>query len=85
MTVITFAERYGMEKGREEGLKAGRLEAIEALLELRFAADGLALMPAIRQQSDVKVLQDLLQCVKTAASLDEVRRQLPATDRPASP
>ena len=40
MPFVTFAERYGKEKGliegRIEGRKEGRYEVIEVALELRF-------------------------------------------------
>lgn len=41
MTFTTTAERVGLEKGLAEGLLAG----IALGLKLRFAAEGLALMP----------------------------------------
>jgi hypothetical protein len=80
---VTYAERRGLEKGREEGLEKGREEgllegkkgSIEAVLEVRFPQDVRALMPAVRQSSQMAELDRLLQLAKTA-SLEEVRSAL---------
>lgn len=82
MTFITTPERVareegleqGLEQGREEGREEGLLEGIESLLELRFAAEGLALMPEIRQIRDAEVLRQVLARAKHAASPDDVRQ-----------
>ncbi len=58
------------------GLRRGRLEGIEALLDLKFGAKGLDLMPLIRH-SEVGPLEGILFGIKAAASLDDVRRLLP--------
>ncbi len=42
-------------------------------LELKFGADGLALIPELRQLSDPARLEAVLGSLKTAASLAEVR------------
>lgn len=86
MPLISTAERVGLEKGMAEGLVKGReegrevgreeglLEGIEALLELRFAAPGLALMPEIRQIEDTELLRKILQSAKTAAGPETLRQ-----------
>lgn len=86
MTFITTPERVareegleqgleqGREQGREEGREEGLLEGIESLLELRFAAEGLALMPEIQQIRDANVLRQVLARAKHAASPDDVRQ-----------
>lgn len=73
VSYISFAERYGMEQGLEKGL----LQGIEVALELKFQAEGLALFSAIQQQKDVDLLQRILATVRTATTLDDVRRLLP--------
>ena len=82
MTFITTPERVamenglaeglakGIEKGREEGLLAG----IEALLEVRFADLGLALLPDIRQIQDANLLRQVLASIKHADTPDAVRQ-----------
>jgi hypothetical protein len=54
----------------QESLLAG----IEAVLEVKFGAEGLKLLPEIRELQDVEMLRAILQTSKTAASPDEVRR-----------
>jgi hypothetical protein len=63
---VTSFERLA----REEGL----LEGIEAFLEFRFGAAGVQLMPEVRKLEDVDKLRAVLQAVKTATTLDEVRQ-----------
>ena len=90
MTFITTAERVGMEKGLAEGLAKGRqegiekgiekgieeglLEGIEALLETRFGAAGLALLPEIRDAQNAGMLRQIMASLKHADSPEVVRR-----------
>ena len=60
----------GLTQGRLEGLRSG----IEAVLDIRFGAAGLALMDRIRHLDDPVRLEDLLQAVRREPSLDAVRR-----------
>jgi hypothetical protein len=62
---ITTPERYG--------LVTGRLEGIEAILELRFRDAGNQLMPEIRLISDPEQLEKILQAAKTVASPEALR------------
>jgi hypothetical protein len=67
----------GIEKGREQGLQKGRegmLVAIEALLELKFQAEAPGLMPEVRAITDVDVLSRVCQGIKTANTVDDLRR-----------
>jgi hypothetical protein len=72
MPYVTSTERMLMDKGRLEGLRDG----IAALLEVRFGAEGLRLVPAIQAMNDPQRLQAILTATKTAAQLDDVRRLL---------
>jgi hypothetical protein len=63
---ITTPERYG--------LATGRLEGIEAILELRFRDAGSQLMPEIRVISDPQTLEQILHAAKTVASPEELRK-----------
>jgi hypothetical protein len=63
-------------------LRDGLLRGIEALLEVRFGTAGLELMPEIRQIHDHVVLDKVLTKIKTAASLDDVRRVWTRKRRP---
>lgn len=70
MPFVTTGERIGMEKGLREGLLAG----IELGLDLKFAAEGLKLMPEIRRLTDVEVLRSIHQSIKAAGAPEELRR-----------
>ncbi len=66
MPFITTPERVGHRRGLRMG--------IEALLDVRFGAEGLKLMPEIHEIHEEEKLEAILQALKTATSLDEVRR-----------
>lgn len=69
MPYITTAERIGRAEGRAEGL----IEGIDAMLDMKFGQAGLALMPEIQHIDDIAILEQLLQVIKSATALDEVR------------
>ena len=69
MPYITTAERIGRAEGRAEGL----IEGIDAMLDMTFGQAGLALMPEIQHIDDIAILERLLQVIKSATALDEVR------------
>ncbi len=73
MPFIDIFERKAIEKARAEGLEQGLKQGIEAVLETKFGAAGLELMPEIRQIRDPAVLGKVLARLRTAARLDEVR------------
>jgi hypothetical protein len=83
MPFVTFAERFGFEKGqaqgREEGKKETLLPAIETILELKFGSEAASLLPALRQTTDLEVLEKVFHSIKTATTLDELRRLLPGS------
>ena len=66
MPFVTIAERVGMEKGL--------LEGIEECLQLKFGAEGLKLMPELRELQDHELLRAVLRAIRTAASPEELRR-----------
>jgi hypothetical protein len=73
MNHVTTAERYGLEQGLEQGRIGGLLAGVEAILDFRFGAAGTELLPMLRQIGDADRLEAILQQIKTASSLDEVR------------
>jgi hypothetical protein len=54
----------------QESLVAG----IAAVLEVRFGAEGVKLLPEIREWQDVEMLRTILETSKTTASPEELRR-----------
>jgi hypothetical protein len=76
MPFITTPERIG----RQQGLKEGLLKGIEALLDLRFGAPGLQLMPQVRSFQDADGLENILKKVKTATTFEEVQRACAGSD-----
>jgi hypothetical protein len=66
MPFIDIAERVGMEKGL--------LKGIEVCLKLKFGAQGLDLMPELRELQDHELLLAILEAIRTAANLDELRK-----------
>lgn len=73
MTYITYGERRGIAIGEAIGEARGLWQGIAIVLELRFGAAGEALMPEVRAITDVTLLQEIMDRLKTATSLDEVR------------
>ncbi|HEX7446067.1 MAG TPA: hypothetical protein VF306_00905 [Pirellulales bacterium] len=80
MSFVTGAERFGRQEGLAEGRAQGLAEArehllagIEAVLDIKFAAAGLALLPEIRQVNDLELLRKILQAAKQADAPESVR------------
>lgn len=69
MAFVTFAERYGIQKGRLLG-------SLETALEMRFGEAGKALAARFAQ-AEVAVLEKAAEAAKTA-TLEEVQALLPA-------
>jgi hypothetical protein len=66
MPFITIFERVALEQGL--------LRGIEACLRLKFGAEGLELMPELREIQDHELLGKILDAIETAASPGELRR-----------
>jgi hypothetical protein len=66
MPFVSSIEKIGMRKGLQEG--------IEKCLQLRFGAEGLKLLPEIKQILDVDVLRAILDAITTANTAEELRR-----------
>jgi hypothetical protein len=76
----------GRQEGRQEGVREGLLEAIAACLRREFGTEGAALLPDLRQISDLQQLRDIGRAVWEDKSLEKVRRLIghPSADQPAS-
>jgi hypothetical protein len=66
MPFIDIAERMAMVKGL--------LRGIEVSLKVKFGAEGLELMPELRQIRDHVLLDKILDRIETADSPDDLRR-----------
>ena len=71
----------GLAQGLAQGLEQGRQQAredllagIEAVLDVKFAGSGLALLPEIRQIEDLELLRKTLQAAKQADNPEGLRR-----------
>jgi hypothetical protein len=76
MPFVTFAERYG----RQQGLRAG----LEVALELKYGAEGAAFLAGLPALTNAETLEALLQAIKAGASLDDLRKLLPANGPPGN-
>src|SRR5579883_212341 len=62
---------------QELNIAKGRIDGIEAILRLRFGAEGLALMPQVRQIVEPEEVEQLLRASTSAADLETFRKLLP--------
>jgi hypothetical protein len=83
--MATLAEKYieegfqkgiqqGIQQGIRQGILEGLLEAIEIGIGLKFGAQGINLMPSIRQIKDLERLRAIKEAVKIAKSIEEIRQ-----------
>lgn len=80
MPFVSPLEQIWLEEGKEKGRQEGRYEGIEAVLEARYGAEAINLMPRVRKITDPAALGDLLRFLRTAPDLEAVRGRLPAAD-----
>lgn len=74
MRFINTFERAALEKGL--------LEGIEVALDIKFGAEGLDLMPELREIHDHEFLRKVLARIKRAASPGNLRRMWTRKRRP---
>ncbi len=92
MPYISSVERIGIQKGLEQGLEQGLIKGlligIELVLELKFGAAGLELLPEICALADSQVIEAIYNTLRTASTVDEVRQvyaSLPNNTSDAAP
>nr|WP_199306813.1 hypothetical protein [Anabaena sphaerica] len=71
-----------MHKGREEGRLKERLSGIELALDVKFGAEGLALMPEILQFSDLDILRTIQKGILIVNTLDELQEIIQSIQTP---
>lgn len=76
MPIVTPTEKMWLEDGRQQGLLAG----IEAALDVRFGAEGLALMPRVRRLTDLAALEGLLNQIRRESDIAAVEKLLPSVE-----
>jgi hypothetical protein len=64
-------------EGIAEGRAEGRADGIEAVLDLRFGAPGVELMPRVRKITDAAVLERLLREAKSVPDVAAFAALLP--------
>ena len=66
--------QQGIEQGLQQGMRQGLLIGIALGLELKFGAEGLELLPEIREIEDVELLGEISEAIKTVETLDALRQ-----------
>jgi hypothetical protein len=66
MPFLTTPERLGIAQGLRRGIKA--------LLKVQFGDDGLQLLPEIEEIHDHLMLEEVIDALETASTLDDVRQ-----------
>jgi hypothetical protein len=66
-------------------MKQGLLRGIEMCLKVKFGAEGMELMPELRQIRETALLEKVLDRIETAANPDDVRRVWTRKRRPKAP
>jgi hypothetical protein len=82
MPYITSVERYGMEKGRQEGRRQELQAAIATALGVKFGSAGKRLATTVRKVTDIGELRALYKATLVAETLPEIRERL-ASQRPS--
>jgi len=73
MPYVTTAERRGIEQGHAEGQCEELVSTIELLLNLRFGAAGLALLPEISQITEYSLLRAIRDQILTVDQPEDLR------------
>ncbi len=69
---IQIGRQEGRQEGLQEGVRKGLLKALELGLLLKFGDRGMSLYPKLGQIRDVRVLEAIVEQLKTSDSLDSL-------------
>ncbi len=69
---IKIGRQEGRQEGLQEGVRKGLLKALELGLLLKFGDRGMSLYPKLGQIRDVRVLEAIVEQLKTSDSLDSL-------------
>jgi len=77
MSIITSAERIGIEKGKKEGMMKGKIEGLHEsiydIFEVKFGKNIYELFAQVKQIQDIEILQKIRVGLKKAQTLEETR------------
>jgi hypothetical protein len=76
-----------MVSGERLARKQELLAGLEVALKLKFGAEGLQVLPELRQLREVDQLRAVLQAIETVTTLDELRQVVarPGPEQPPAP
>jgi hypothetical protein len=77
MPYVSTFERYGIEKGFQQGLQLGLQESIVIILSARFGLAGKRLRTRVNEIHIIDALRTLLKACLSAETLQEFRDRLP--------
>ncbi len=72
--IVQQGIEQGLQQGLQQGMQQGLLLGIALGLELKFGAEGLELLPEIREIEDVELLGEISEAIKTVDTLDALRQ-----------
>jgi hypothetical protein len=77
MSIITSAERIGIEKGKMEGKIEGKIEGLQEgifdIFEIKFGKNIYELFAQVQQIQDIEILQKIRHGLKKAQTLEETK------------
>jgi len=77
MSIITSAERIGIEKGKKEGKIEGKIEGLQEsiydIFEIKFGKNIYELFAQVKEIQDIEILQKIRLGLKKAQTLEETK------------
>ncbi len=76
MPFVTGLEQMAINEGMKKDLRTGLLSGLEVALEMKFNDDGKQFFEELKSVSDTACLRSLLEAIRSAATIDELRKVL---------